>query len=125
METPRLTVLAGPTAVGKGTVVQALGVGVTLARGIVRRSFANLCRSAAEFVRLDRLKPRLQELVAIEGWKISRFIPGCIEFDYGDEAQVDAAMELIRRLHRSGETSPWSLDFHEDAERLFMKNGFA
>lgn len=48
----------------------------------------------------------------IEGWKISRFIPGCIEFDYEDEAQVDAAMELIRRLHRSSETSPWSLDFH-------------
>ena len=47
--------------------VQALGVGVTLARGIVRRSFVNLGRSAAEFVRLDRIKPRLQELVAIEG----------------------------------------------------------
>lgn len=54
----------------------------------------------------------------IEGWKISRFIPGCVEFDYGDEAQVDAAMELIRRLHRSGETSPWSLDFHEEALRI-------
>ena len=47
--------------------VAALGVGVTLARGIVYGSFVNIGRSAAEFVRLDRIKPRLPELMTIEG----------------------------------------------------------
>lgn len=47
--------------------VAALGVGVTVARSIVRRSFENLGRSAAEFVRLDRMMPGLRETMAIEG----------------------------------------------------------
>ncbi len=47
--------------------VLSLGVGVTRARRIVRDSFDNIGRSAAEFVRLDKLKPRLRELIPIEG----------------------------------------------------------
>jgi KDO2-lipid IV(A) lauroyltransferase len=47
--------------------VSALGVGVTTARKIVRRSYANMGRSVAEFARLPRLRPRLTSLVAIEG----------------------------------------------------------
>ena len=47
--------------------VLSLGVGVTRARRIVRDSFDNIGRSAAEFVRLDKLKPRLRELMPIEG----------------------------------------------------------
>ena len=47
--------------------VMALGVGVTRARAIVRGSFVNIGRSAAEFIRLDLIKPRLRELMTIEG----------------------------------------------------------
>lgn len=50
-----------------------------------------------------------------EGWKISRYIEGCSEFDYHDRDQVARAMRLIRELHRSGEISPWSFDFFEEA----------
>lgn len=46
--------------------VAALGVGVTRARAIVRESFVNLGRSAAEFVRMEQLKPHLRELAAFE-----------------------------------------------------------
>ena len=50
--------------------VMALGVGVTRARKIVRDSFVNIGRSAAEFVRLDLIKPRLREFMPIEGQEI-------------------------------------------------------
>lgn len=53
-----------------------------------------------------------------EGWKISRYIEGCSEFDYHDRDQVARAMRLVRKLHRSGETSPWSFDFFEEAVKI-------
>ena len=47
--------------------VSALGVGVTVARGIVRSSYINFGKSAMEFTRLARLRARLSSLVALEG----------------------------------------------------------
>ncbi|MDR2136650.1 MAG: lipid A biosynthesis acyltransferase, partial [Synergistaceae bacterium] len=47
--------------------VSALGVGVTAARKTVRRSYANMGRSAVEFARLPKLRPRLTSLVSVEG----------------------------------------------------------
>ena len=47
--------------------VLALGVGVTIARKAVRDSFDNIGRSAAEFIRLDKIKPRLREIMTIDG----------------------------------------------------------
>jgi len=49
--------------------VSALGVGVTLARKIVRSSYVNMGMSVMEFVRLERLRPCLRSLVTIEGKK--------------------------------------------------------
>lgn len=43
--------------------VQAIGVGVTLAREIVRGSFVNLCLSAVEFVRLPVIMNRIEEFM--------------------------------------------------------------
>lgn len=53
-----------------------------------------------------------------EGWKISRYIEGCTEFDYKDRNQVKEAMGLLRRLHNSGRTVPWHFDFFEDGIKL-------
>ena len=47
--------------------VSALGVGVTTARKIVRSSYVNAGKSAAEFARLARLSPKLTSLAVIEG----------------------------------------------------------
>ena len=52
---------------GEARCVAALGVGVTLARDIVRSSYVNMGRSAVEFARLERLRPRLATLSAVEG----------------------------------------------------------
>lgn len=49
-----------------------------------------------------------------EGWKISRFVEGCTEFDYRDEEQVHKALQLIKRLHSCDEVSPWSFDFYDE-----------
>ena len=52
------------------------------------------------------------------GWKISRYIPDCAPFDYDDGRQVTRALSAIRRLHESGETSPWSFDFYDESAKL-------
>lgn len=52
------------------------------------------------------------------GWKISRYIEGCTEFDYRDRDQVARALQLIRKLHASGESSPWSFDFFDEALKI-------
>lgn len=49
------------------------------------------------------------------GWKISRFIEGCVPFDYHNQAHVSAAMEIGRKLHNSGATSPWNFDVYAKA----------
>ena len=43
--------------------VESLGVGITIAREIVRGSFMNMCMSAIEFIRLPKIKPLISELV--------------------------------------------------------------
>ncbi|MBR0150603.1 MAG: lysophospholipid acyltransferase family protein [Synergistaceae bacterium] len=44
--------------------VMSLGVGITIAREIIRGSFVNLGMSAVEFIRLPAMKSRINELVA-------------------------------------------------------------
>lgn len=62
-----------------------------------------------------------------EGWKISRFVPGCVEFDYHDDAHVKEGLRLARVLHESGETSEWSFDVYakscEIVELLEVRSG--
>ena len=38
-----------------------------------------------------------------EGWKISEFIPNAKQLDYNNWDDVAQAMDLLRRLHQSGE----------------------
>jgi len=60
------------------------------------------------------------------GWKISRFIEGCIPFDYHNEQHVEAAMEIARKLHRSGAQSPWTFNVYENAiEIIGLLDGVA
>ena len=54
------------------------------------------------------------------GWKISRYIPDCIPFDYRDPTHVSKALALIRKLHESGEKSPWSFDFYDETMKIIQ-----
>lgn len=53
-----------------------------------------------------------------QGWKVSRFVEGCRDFDYRDPRDVGRALALVRRLHESGATSPWSFDFFEEGTKI-------
>lgn len=55
---------------------------------------------------------------ADEGWKISRYVDGCVPFDYRNPQHVRGALELVRCLHESGETSPWSFDFAQETQHV-------
>ena len=52
------------------------------------------------------------------GWKLSRFIENCIPFDYHNTDHVSGAMELARRLHKSGAQSKWSFDLAEKTSEI-------
>lgn len=61
------------------------------------------------------------------GWKLSRYISGCVDFDYQSEDHVSRALDLMRTLHHSGEVSPWHFDFYEEAckiEKLLKGAGY-
>ena len=45
-----------------------------------------------------------------EGWKISKFIPNAKQLDYDNWDDVAQAMDLLRRLHQSGEKTGHSFD---------------
>ena len=49
------------------------------------------------------------------GWKISRYVPDCVEFDYHDPAHVEKGLALGRKLHACGETSQWTFDLYDQA----------
>jgi len=49
------------------------------------------------------------------GWKISRFIEGCIEFDYHNVEHVKTAMAIGRKLHQSGAKSSFTFDVYQNA----------
>ena len=52
------------------------------------------------------------------GWKISKFIDGCVEFDYHNPSHVKAAMEIARKLHGSGAVSPWEFDVYAKTREI-------
>ena len=53
-----------------------------------------------------------------EGWKISRYVDGCVAFDYHNPAHVEKAMGMARLLHGCGEKSEWDFDVFEKAREI-------
>lgn len=53
-----------------------------------------------------------------QGWKISHFIPNCVEFDYFNAAHVSEALAVARKLHESAVVSPWSFDFYKESVKI-------
>ena len=63
-----------------------------------------------------------------EGWKISEFIPNAKQLDYDNWDDVANAMDLLRRLHQSGEKTEHPFDQFEGIddfrEKLKARNRF-
>lgn len=53
-----------------------------------------------------------------QGWKISRFIDGCIPFDYHNPAHVREGLALGRKLHDAHLSCEWTFDIHAKAEQI-------
>ncbi len=45
-----------------------------------------------------------------KGWKISHYVRNARTLDYHDDEQVGKALDLIRALHNSGQTTPYRFD---------------
>ena len=95
------------TCKGQRYVYRHPGVGTSAY--INRKSEAESMRVACElglddtFIYMDDDK----------GWKISRFVEDAKLLDYHDREQVDAAMDMLRRLHQSGKKTPYFFDIWE------------
>lgn len=53
-----------------------------------------------------------------DGWKLSRFLDGCVELDYHDAENVKRALGLIRILHEADESVDSSFDLMHEAARI-------
>lgn len=54
----------------------------------------------------------------VAGWKISRFIPDCVDFDYRNVRHVSSALAIAKRLHESKASMPYSFDFYDEACKI-------
>lgn len=53
----------------------------------------------------------------VQGWKISRFIPGCRSLDVKNADELRSAMHMSRKLHQSGRVLTRHFDFVDDGLR--------
>ncbi|BDE96007.1 NTP transferase domain-containing protein [Raoultibacter timonensis] len=58
-----------------------------------------------------------------KGWKLSRYLPDCVDFDYHNPSHVERGLALARRLHGSGEKSEWYFDVYEKAQEIVVLLG--
>lgn len=53
-----------------------------------------------------------------EGWKISRYVDGCYDFEYHDDEDAERAFSLMRRLHEAQVSCSWEFDIAQNCERF-------
>ncbi len=90
---------------------------------IIDREREAFAQRAADDLGLDGTTIALN---AVEGWKLSRFIPGGIDFSYRNPSQVRQACGLLRRLHDAAIPCPWNTDVAQgnaDLHRLLGEQG--
>lgn len=63
-----------------------------------------------------------------EGWKISKFIKNARLLDYDDKEDINKAVSLMTKLHRSGKTTEYAIEFEKGLEdfkeKLIKRNRF-
>lgn len=53
-----------------------------------------------------------------DGWKISKFVDNCIDFDYKNPIHVKEAMSLVKKLHDSNIKSNWEFNIFKESDKL-------
>ena len=63
-----------------------------------------------------------------EGWQISKFIKNARLLDYDDKEDIKKAVSLMTRLHQSGKSTPYAIEFEKGLvdfkEKLIKRNRF-
>ena len=63
-----------------------------------------------------------------EGWKISKFIKNARLLDYDEKEDIEKAAQLMTKLHRSGKSTPYAIEFEKGLvdfkEKLIKRNRF-
>ena len=63
-----------------------------------------------------------------EGWKISKFIKNARLLDYDDKEDIEKAVSLMTKLHQSGKSTPYAIEFEKGLvdfkEKLIKRNRF-
>lgn len=60
-----------------------------------------------------------------EGWKVSRFVDDCVEFDYHEPWHVERAMKIARTLHECGCSSEFDFNIYEATSEIIGMLGAA
>ena len=53
-----------------------------------------------------------------KGWKLSRYVEGCYDFQYHDKKDALRAFDLMHRLHKASVSCPWQFDIAANCERF-------
>lgn len=53
-----------------------------------------------------------------KGWKLSRYVEGCYDFEYHDREDALRAFDLMHRLHDADIACPWRFDIAANCERF-------
>lgn len=79
---------------------------------IIDRSHEKASLEKARDLGID---PTFIHIDSREGWKISSYVPSFREPEYSSEQDTRKVLEVLRRLHSSGETATWGLRPWEDS----------
>lgn len=55
---------------------------------------------------------------AQEGWKVSKFIDNCVDFDYRNQEDVKKAMKLVKKLHDACIPTKWEFNIFKEGGKL-------
>lgn len=82
---------------------------------IIDRIHEAFAQNAADELGIDGTTVALN---AEEGWKISRYVEGCYDFQYGVEADAKRAFSLMKQLHAAKVKCDWRFDIMANCARF-------
>jgi len=97
---------------GRKYVYRHPGVGTEV---YINRKAEALAMSIAQELKLDNTFICMDK---DEGWKLSYFIENARTMDYHNEDEVSKALGLVRKLHKSGRSTPYSFHIWDEIRKF-------
>jgi len=97
---------------GRKYVYRHPGVGT---EAYINRKAEALAMNIAQELKLDNTFICMDEN---EGWKLSYYIDNARTMDYGNDEDVSKALALVRRLHTSGRSTPYSFNIRDEIRKF-------